>query len=75
VGSDPLPINLKYCDVTDESYDLDRNGEVDANDLLQLIEDIKAGIDSPETDFNCDGKTDIEDVMLMARKWVLVLQP
>jgi hypothetical protein len=57
------------CDVTDDDYDVNDSGEVDANDLIRLLESIKEGPFDEATDFNCDGANDMLDAFLMAEKW------
>jgi hypothetical protein len=55
--------------VTDDDYDVNDSGEVDANDLIRLLESIKEGPFDEATDFNCDGANDMLDAFLMAEKW------
>ncbi|MCA9446112.1 MAG: VWA domain-containing protein, partial [Candidatus Omnitrophica bacterium] len=60
------------CDVGDEDYDLDGNRQVDARDLLMLLEAIAAGEQIP--DFNCDSLCNELDLFLMAEKWGIEFQ-
>lgn len=48
-------------------YDLNRDGIVDAGDLLLLLSYIRNN--DLQGDFNCDGKTDYLDLLLFSRQW------
>jgi hypothetical protein len=61
----PTPTNT--CLITDGSYDLTGDGEVDAEDLIALLASIQAGTNL--YDLNCDGVTNEEDLQAFSAKW------
>jgi len=54
-----------FCIVS--GADLDSSGGVEANDLLILLEEIRAGTST--IDFTCEPKSDIEDLFEFSRRW------
>ncbi|NUN97804.1 MAG: hypothetical protein HUU16_16700 [Candidatus Omnitrophica bacterium] len=67
----PAETATPTCNVQDSDFDFDGMNGVDARDLLLCLAGIQQG--SPFRDFNCDGKMDMEDLFLMARKWKIEL--
>lgn len=63
----PTPTVTPTCQVPEAEFDLDENNEVNARDLMTLLELIHAGALTP--DFNCDGILDGEDLFHLSAKW------
>ncbi|MCA9428607.1 MAG: hypothetical protein KC994_26250, partial [Candidatus Omnitrophica bacterium] len=63
------------CDIGDDDFDLNGDNEVNAEDLLELIEAMANDSTDPKYDFNCDGKVNDRDSSLFATKWQLTIEP
>ncbi|MCA9428930.1 MAG: hypothetical protein KC940_00345, partial [Candidatus Omnitrophica bacterium] len=63
------------CDIGDDDFDLNGDNEVNAEDLLELLEAMANDSTDPKYDFNCDGKVNDRDSSLFATKWQLTIEP
>lgn len=50
-------------------YDLNGDTRVDAADLLLLIENLRQNTGDPQSDFNCDGRVNWQDLLLFSKQW------
>ncbi|MCA9433890.1 MAG: hypothetical protein KC940_25435 [Candidatus Omnitrophica bacterium] len=58
--------------MSDEDYDLNGDGFIDAKDLIAFIEIIETGVGNP-FDLNCDGFTNEADLIQFSKEWKIEL--
>lgn len=65
-GTPTMAITLTPTPICQPNYDLDGDGVVAAEDLLQLMTALREGA---PLDLSCDGQADYRDVWLLAMRW------